>query len=138
MWHKILHWCTFYLDRFRACLLFWTGAVLGFLSGGGRDIFRGWRKSPMGWRKNCALSPFSQHFLISYTPLILVYAHCFDILDTCYKEIHKIYFLNIFLVHLLVFISKFGSPQRPRFRGGGRNPLKRSGSGEGGRPAPPP
>ena len=30
------------------------GAVSGFLPGGGRDIFRGWRKSSRGKKKNCA------------------------------------------------------------------------------------
>ena len=32
-----------------------TGADSGFLSGDGRDFFRGWRKSPRGWRRNFAL-----------------------------------------------------------------------------------
>ena len=87
------------------------GAFSGFLPGGGRVIFRGWPKSPRGWRKNCALP-----------------ASAFDILVTCYKEIHKIYFFLLFLVRLLSFIRKFDSPQRPMFRRGW-NPFKWSGGG---------
>ena len=60
-------------------------------SGGGENL-------PRGWRKNCALSPSSQYFSLSYN---LIYAHFFDILDTWYEEIQKVFF---FLVHLLSFI----------------------------------
>ena len=66
-----------------------AGAFSGFLPGGGRVILRGWRKSPRGWRKKCALPPSA-----------------FDILDTCYKEIHKIYSFYFFLfVFYLLYAS---------------------------------
>ena len=41
-------------------------------------------------RINCALPPLPQRFLISYTEL-QIYPQIFYILDTCYKEIQKIY-----------------------------------------------
>ena len=96
----------------------WTsGVVSGFLPGGGRDTSRVCRKSPRGWRKNCALPPSPQRFLLSHTTL-LIYAHFFDILDICCKEIHKIYFLKTFSFCILSFIRKLGYPQHPRFRRG--------------------
>ena len=40
----------------------YSGAVSGFLPGGGRDIFRGWRKSPRGWRKKFSGTSFPSAF----------------------------------------------------------------------------
>ena len=59
--------------------------VFRISSRGWQSNFQGVAKIPKGWRKNCALPPSA-----------------FDILDTCYKEIHTIYFL-LFLVRLLSF-----------------------------------
>ena len=79
----------------------------------------GFRISSRGWQSNLqGLAKISQgvakklratpRYLLSYTPL-LIYAHFFwHILDTCYNEIHKIYFFN---VRILSFIRKFDSPQ---------------------------
>ena len=67
---------------------------------------------PGGGKKHMHAIPFSQRFLLFYTTL-LIYANFFLHFNTCYREIHKIYFLTIFLVNLLSFIRKFGSPQRP-------------------------
>ena len=66
---RAFYYCT-------SCFMFihssadrYTGAVSGFLPGGGRDIFKGWRKSPRG-ETNCALHPSPQNFLLSYTTLL--------------------------------------------------------------------
>ena len=95
-----------------------SGAVSGFHPGGGRDIFRGWRKSPRGWRKKCSGTSFPSAFFCFPTHYITNLRPLFYILDSCYKEIHKIsIFLFFFLFVFLYFIRKFGSPQRSRFRG---------------------
>ena len=51
-------------------------------------------------------------FLHNYTNI----RPLFDILDTCYKEIHKIYFFYFFLFFFYL-IRKFSSLQCPRFIG---------------------
>ena len=74
-----------YLMLYRTLLGLTSEAFSGFLSGGGRVIFRGLQKSPRGWRKNC-VQPLSE----------------FDILDTCYKEIHQKHFFYFFLFSLFL------------------------------------
>ena len=56
-----------------------TGAVSGFLPGGGRDIFRGWRKSSRGWRKKfsgtsfpSAFFCFPTHYITKLRPLFFL------------------------------------------------------------------
>ena len=49
------------------CYCGFAGAVSGFLPGGGRDIFTGWRNLPGGGEKNVAAPPSPQRFLLSYT-----------------------------------------------------------------------
>ena len=94
-----------------------------FDRGGFRISSRVWQrylqrvaKISQGVAENCAQSLF-------YTTLIIYINFFFDILDTCYKVMNKIYFEKNVLVRLLSFMRKFGSPQRPRFRGS-LNPLK--------------
>ena len=77
-----------YMYRTYSCHDIFPGVDLGFLPGGGRDIFRG------GGETNSARPPSPERFLLSYTTL-LIYAHFFFfILDTCDKKIPKIMFLE--------------------------------------------
>ena len=77
--------CVIYFDhsqgRFQDCFQ----GVAEISSAGGENL-------PGGGEKIARYPPSPQCFLFSYKTL-LIYAHLtFDILDTWYKEIHKIYY----------------------------------------------
>ena len=109
--------------------------------GGFRISSRGWQRYPQGVTKICPgggekiarYPPLPKRFLVSYTTL-LIYAHFLDILDTCYKEIHKIYFKKKFVPVLSQVQEGLKPPEM--VRGWRRHPLKPSGGGERGRATP--
>ena len=80
-------------------------------SGGSENLPGGGEKKFSGISFPSAFFCFPSHYINNLRALVYI-------LDSCYKEIHKIYiFFILFLVRLLHFIRKFGSPQRSRFRG---------------------
>ena len=76
-----------------------AGAVSGFLPGGGRDIFRGWGKSPSGWRKKFSGTSFTSAFFFAFLhTTLLIYAHFFTFQTHVIKKyITYIYFSFFFL-----------------------------------------
>ena len=104
-----------------------TGAVSGFLPGGGRDIFRGWRKSPRGWR-------------------FFAFLHTIFLIYSCYKEIHKIYIFLFFFLFVSIFfyaslvplnvLGLGGSKHLLMVSGWRRHPMKCSEGGEMGLATP--
>ena len=83
---RIFHWVSL--------LQFWNLLkIICRIRGVFRISSREWRSNFQGVAKKLRLPPSA-----------------FDILDTCYKEIHKMYFFLLFLVRLLSFIRKFDSP----------------------------
>ena len=111
-----------------------------------QDGFQGVAEiSSGGGEKIARYPPSPQCFLLSYTTL-LIYAHFFDILDTCYKEIHKIYCFT-FSCYSFIFYTQVRVPRNVLGSGGGskslkmvrgwrRHPLNCLGDGEGGRATP--
>ena len=107
---------------------------------GGAEISSG------GGKKIARYPPSPQCFLLSYTTLLIL-AHFIDILDTCYKEIHKIYFFFTFSCSSFKFYTQVRVPRIVLGSGGGskflemvrgwrRHPLNRLKGGEGGRATP--
>ena len=90
--------CVIYFNHSQGQFQDCFQGVAEISSAGGENL-------PGGGETIARYPPSPQCFLFSYKTL-LIYAHFFDILDTWYKEIHKIYYL-LFLVLLLSFIHKF-------------------------------
>ena len=70
-------------------------------SGGGEN-------PPGGGEKNFAAPPSPQHFFAFLHTILLIYAHFFYILGSCYKELHKIYIFFLFFF-LFVFYILYAS-----------------------------
>ena len=109
-----------------------------------QDIFQGvaeissagGENLPEGGETKCTLPPSPRRFLLSYTTL-LIYAQFLTFYSHCYKEIPKIFFFSTFSFGLLSIIQSLVSRNVLGSWGvGGRNPLKWSGGGDGGRATP--
>ena len=102
----IIVYTGIYFSLFTICIFRLSVSV----SRGGCTIFsRGWRNLPGGGENIARYPPYPERFLLSYTTL-LIYAHCFDILDTYYEEIYNVYFLKKFLVRLLFCYTQVWFP----------------------------
>ena len=92
-------------------------------SGGGRYIFRGWRKSPRGWRNKLRATSFASGFVAFLHNITFLRPIFVDILDTHYKKYLKyIYFFFTFLVRHFPFIQSL--VPRDVLGSGGSQPLE--------------
>ena len=88
-----------------------------------QDCFQGVAEiSSAGGEKIARYPPSPQCFLFSYKTL-LIYTHFFDILDTWYKEIHKIYYFA-FSCSSFIFYTQVQVPRNVLGSGGGSKSLE--------------